>query len=164
LSLLSCSHAGYGLWCSVRFLGPLLSGRPWSIGLSRLRLHQSEKSCKQRFDASPVEDAGRSRKRCLARPSSRRGRPEASWRPRRALRSERRAEVGSERRSSWARPFGRRGGPESEAGVVPPRLGLPVGDLDRPFGMSFRYLGRPMSCASFATLSARLSLCWEVGP
>ena len=35
---------------------------------------------------------------------------------------------GGERCSSFVRPFGRRGGPESEAGAVPPRLGLPVGD------------------------------------
>ena len=55
----------------------LPSGRPRSVGPSRLRLLQSEKSCKQGFGASPVEDAGRSRKWCLARPSSRRGRPES---------------------------------------------------------------------------------------
>ena len=64
-----------------------------------------------------VEDVGQSRKRCLARPSSRRGRPEASWRPRRALRSERRAGVGSGCRSSSARSYSRR--------------------LDRPFGLLF---------------------------
>ena len=49
----------------------------------------------------------------------------------------RRAGVGSERCSS----FGRRGGPESEAGAIPPRLGLPVGDLDRPSGLSLRFFG-----------------------
>ena len=63
----------------------------------------------------------------------------------------RRAGVRSERCSS----SGRRGGPESEAGVVPPRSGLPVGDLDRPSGLSFRFLGCPRSCASFATF-----VCW----
>ena len=77
----------------------------------------------------PVDSdrAGRSWKRRWARPSGRRGRPEAGWRPKRALRSERRAGVGSGCHSSSARPFARR--------------------LDRPFGLSFRYLGRPMSCA-----------------
>ena len=74
----------------------------------------------------------------LARPSGRRGRPEAGWRPKRALRSERWAGVGSGRRSSSARPSGRK--------------------LDRPSGLSFRYLGRPRSCASFATLSTGPSL------
>ena len=47
--------------------------------------------------------------------------------------------VGSERCSSLARPFGRRGGPESEVSVVPPWLGLLVGDwialLAYPFGI-----------------------------
>ena len=38
------------------------------------------------------------------------------------------ASVGSERWSSFVRPSSRRGGPESEAGTVPPRPGLPVGD------------------------------------
>ena len=61
------------------------------------------------------------RKWCLARPSSRRGRPEAGWRPKRALRSERRAEVGSGCRSSSARPSGQR--------------------LDHPSGLSSRYFG-----------------------
>ena len=58
--------------------------------------------------------------------------------------SERRARVGSERRSSLTRPSGRR--------------------LDRPSGLSFRYLGRPRSCMSFATSSAGPSFCWEAGP
>ena len=40
----------------------------------------------------------------------------------------RRAGIGSERCSSFVRPSGRRGGPELEAGVVPPRPGLPAGD------------------------------------
>ena len=63
----------------------------------------------------------------LARLFGRRGRPEAGWRPKRVLRSERWAEVGSRCCSSSARPSGRR--------------------LDRPSGLSFRYSGRPMSCA-----------------
>ena len=61
-----------------------------------------------------------------------------------AFRSERRAGVGSRRRFSLARPFSRR--------------------LDRPSGLSFRYLGRPRSCASFATSSTGPSLCWEASP
>ena len=79
-----------------------------------------------------VGEAGRSRKFRLARPSSRRGRLEAGWRPKRVLRSERRAGVGSGRRSSLARSSGLR--------------------LDRPSGMSFRYLGRPKGCALFTAL------------
>jgi len=47
------------------------SGRPQSVGPSRLQLCQSEKSCKQRFGASPVGDAGQSEV-ALARPSGRR--------------------------------------------------------------------------------------------
>ena len=38
------------------------------------------------------------------------------------------ARVRKERCSSLARPSHRRGRPESEAGTIPPRLGLPVGD------------------------------------
>ena len=49
----------------------------------------------------------------------------------------RRAGVGSERCFF----SGRRGGPESEVSAVPPRPDLPVGDLDRPSGLSFRYFG-----------------------
>ena len=79
-----------------------------------------------------------------ARPFGRRGRPEVGWRPKRALRSERWAGVRSGRRSSSARPSGWR--------------------LDRPSGLSFMFLGWPRSCASFAMLSAGLSLCWEAGP
>ena len=77
----------------------------------------------------PVGGAGRSQKWCLARPSGRRGHPEAGWRPKRALQSERWARVGSGCHSSSPRPFGQR--------------------LDRPSGLSFRYLGRPMSCALY---------------
>ena len=54
-----------------------LSGRPRSVGPNRLRLRQLEKSSEQGFVASLVGDMGQSWKRCLARPSSRRGRPEA---------------------------------------------------------------------------------------
>ena len=43
-------------------------------------------------------------------------------------RSKKRVRVGSERRSSLARPSGQRGRLESEAGAVPPWLGLPVGE------------------------------------
>ena len=75
---------------------------------------------------------------------------EVGWSRKRALfllgqafRSERRAGVGSEHRSS-------------------PWPGLPVGD--RPSGLSFRYLGRPRSCALFATSSAEPSFCREAGP
>ena len=59
------------------FPGSSLSWRPWSVGPSQLQLRQSEKSCKQRFGASPVGDTGWSQKRCLARPSSQRGRLES---------------------------------------------------------------------------------------
>ena len=45
------------------FHGSPPSGCPRSVSPSRLRLRQSEKSCKQRFGASPVKDAGQSRKR-----------------------------------------------------------------------------------------------------
>ena len=79
----------------------------------------------------------------LARPSGRRDRPEAGWRPKRALRSERWAGVGSGCRSSSARPSGRR--------------------LGRLSGLSSRYFGRPMSYVLFATLSVGPSLCWEAG-
>ena len=51
---------------------------------------------------------------------------EAGWRPKRALQSERRAGVKSGLHSSLARHSGWRS--------------------DRPSGLSFRYLGRPMSC------------------
>ena len=61
-----------------------------------------------------------------------------------AFRSERRARVESGRRSSSVRPSGQR--------------------VDCPFGLSFGCLGRPRCCASFATLSAGLSSCWEAGP
>ena len=63
----------------------------------------------------------------LARPSGSRGCPEAGWRPKRALRSERWAGVGSGHRSSSARPFDWK--------------------FDHPCGLLFRYLGRPKSCA-----------------
>ena len=72
------------------------------------------------------------------------GHPEAGWRPKRALRSERRARVRSGRRSSSARPSGRR--------------------LDHPSSLSSRYLGRPMSCALLATSSVGPSLYWKAGP
>ena len=45
-----------------------------------------------------------------------------------ALRSEKRVGVRSERCSSSVRPSGRRGGLVSEASIVPPWPGLPVGD------------------------------------
>ena len=80
----------------------------------------------------------------LARPSGRRGRPEAGWRPKRALRSERWAGVKNGRRSFSAKPSGQ--------------------CLDRSSGLSFRYLGRPKSCALFAMLPTGPSLCWEAGP
>ena len=101
---------------------------------SRLRLRQSEKRCKQRFGASPVEDAGRSWKRCwpgLPIGEAGRSRKRApfllgqAFRSERragvgsAFRSERRARVGNERRSSLARPSGRR--------------------LDRPSGLSLGF-------------------------
>ena len=75
--------------------------------------------------ASPIRVVGQSRERCLAKPFGRRGRLKAGWRPKRVLRSERRARVRSGRRSSSARASGQR--------------------LDHPFGLSFRYLGRPKS-------------------
>ena len=74
------------------------------------------------------------------------------------------AGVGSEHSSSFARPSGQRSGPESEAGTVPPWPGFPVGRLDCPSGLSFRFLCWPGSRALFATLSAGPSLCWEAGP
>ena len=70
------------------------------------------------------------------------------------------ARVRSERCSSSSR----RGKPESEAGAVPPWPCISVGDLDRLFGSSFRFLGRPRSCVSFAMSPAGPSLCWEAGP
>ena len=76
----------------------------------------------------------------LAKPSGRRDRLEAGWRPKRALWSERRAGVGSGRRSSSARHFGWR--------------------LDRSSGLSFRYLDRLRSYASFATLYVGPNFCW----
>jgi len=110
-----------------------VSGRLVTVGSD---LRQSERSCKQGFGASPVGEAGRSRKWCLARPSGRRGRPEAGWRPKGALRSERRARVGSGHRSSSARPFGR--------------------GSDRSSDLSFRYLGRPKSLCV-----VRNVICWS---
>ena len=129
------------------FSGSSPSGRLWSVGPSWLRLRQSEKSCKQRFGASPVREAGRSRKR------------------------------------RWpGLPVGE-SGPESEASAVPSWPGLPVGEAGRSrkrapflFGQAFRsetgssfwpvvrFLGRPRSCASFATSSAGPSFYWEAGP
>ena len=61
------------------------------------------------FGAFPIGEAGQSRKWCFGQ----------------AFRSERLSGGGPE---SEARPSGRRGEPESEAGAVPPRPGLPVGD------------------------------------
>jgi hypothetical protein len=99
----------------------------WFQTSSWLWSRQSKKSSEEEFGASPVGDTGRSRKRCLARPFGQRGRPEAGWRPKRGLRSERRARVRNGCHSSSARPSGRR--------------------LDCPSGLLFRYLGRPRSCA-----------------
>ena len=61
-----------------------------------------------------------------------------------AFRLERQAGVRSGRRSSSARPSGRR--------------------LDRPSGCRLGIWAGPEVCASFATLSAGPSLCWEAGP
>ena len=107
------------------FPGSSLSGRPRSVGPSWLRLCLLEKSCKQRFGASPVGDAGRSRKQ--------------RW-P--ASRLERRAGVRSECCSFSARPSGRRGGPESEASVVPPRPGLPVREAGQSRRRAPSFLGQ----------------------
>ena len=76
----------------------------------------------------------------------------------------RRARVGSERCSSSVRPSSRRGGPKSEAGVVPPRLGLLVRDWIILLAYHLSILGQPMSCALFTTLSAGPSLCWKADP
>ena len=68
--------------------------------------------------------------------------------------SERRARAGSERCSSLARPSSQRGGLESEVSVCS-ALARPSGQrLDHHSGLSFRYLGRLRSCASFVMLSA----------
>ena len=56
--------------------------------------------------------------------------------------SETRVKIRSERRSSLARPSGRRGGPESEASVVPPWPGLPVGEAGRIWKRARFLLGR----------------------
>ena len=126
------------------------SGRPRSVGPSRLRLRQSEKSCKQRFGESPVGDAGQSRKR-------------APFLFCQAFRSEGRAGVGSERCSSSARPSGRRGGPKSEARPSGRRggpesevserhssLARPSGQrLDHHFGPSLGFWASPgVTCRS----------------
>ena len=87
------------------------SKRPRSVGPSRLRLRQSEKSYKQRFGVSPVGDAGRSRKRLWP------GLPvgEAGQSQKRAL-------------FLLGQAFQSERWPESEAGVVPLWLGLLVED------------------------------------
>ena len=59
---------------------------------------------------------------------------------------------------------GQRGGPESEAGAVPPRPGLPVGNWIAPLACCLGIWASPRVACWFATLSARLSLCWEAGP
>ena len=82
--------------------------------------------------------------------------------------------------SALSRPFGRRvhpeaardrsvpsskkDGPESENGRSSSSARPSGRWLDRPSGLLFRYLGRPMSCVLFATLPAGPSLCWEAGP
>ena len=124
-----------------------LSGCPRSVGPSLLRLRQLEKSCKQRFGASLIGKVGQSQKRCLSRPSG------------------------------WRR------GPELEASDVPPWPGLSVREAGQSrkralflLGQAFRseigslfwpvvrFLGRPRSCASFATPSTGPSFYWEAGP
>ena len=74
------------------------------------------------------------------------------------------AGVGSERCFFFVRLSGRRGGPESKVGAVPPRPGLSVGDWIVLLACCSGVLGRPMSCALFATLSAGSCLCWKAGP
>ena len=59
---------------------------------------------------------------------------------------------------------GRRGGPALENGRRSSSDRPSGRRLDRLSGLSFRYLGRPMSCALFTTLPAGPSLCWEAGP
>ena len=63
----------------------------------------------------------------------------------------------------WARDqserSGRRGGLESEAGVVPPWPGLPVGDWITLLACRLGICTDPGVCASFATLSAGSSFC-----
>ena len=115
--------------------------RAISRGLARPRSKTRVRVGSGVWPGLPVREAVRRRARVgseryssLVRPFGRRGRLEAGWRPKRALQSERRAGVESGRRSSLARPSGRRS--------------------DCPFGLSSRFLGRPMSCALFATLSA----------
>ena len=127
------------------------SGHPRSVVPQSASAPRSEKSCKQRFGVFPVKEAGRSRKRASSSPlpglpvgEAGRSRKRAPFLFGQAFRSERRAGVESERRSSLARPSGWR--------------------LDRPSGLSFRYLGRPRSCASFATSYAGPSFCWEADP
>ena len=113
------------------------SGRPRSVGPSRLRLRQLEKRCKQRFGASPVRDvgqsqkrrwpglpvreAGRSRKRALSFPwlglsvrEAGRSRMRAPFLFGQAFRSERWAGVGSERCPFLAFRSERRARVESE--------------------------------------------------
>jgi len=68
----------------------------------------------------------------------------------------------------WARDrserSGQRGGPESETGVVPPRLGLPVGDWIALLACRLGTWAGPGVACWFATLFAGPSLCWEAGP
>ena len=93
----------------------------------------------------PVDFDCASRRRAVSRGSAHprlerwgRSRKRALFLLGQTFRSERRAGVGNERCSSLARPSCRR--------------------LDRPSGLSFKYLGQPRSCASFATLSTGASL------
>ena len=84
-----------------------------------------------------IGDVGQSQKRCwpgLLVGGAGQSQKQATFLLGQAFRSERWARVRSEHCSSSVRSFGQRGGLESEAGVVPPWPGLPVGD--RPSGLS----------------------------
>ena len=56
--------------------------------------------------------------------------------------SDKRVGVESERRPSLTKPFGRRGRPESEASVVPPWLGLSVGEAGQSQKRASSLLGQ----------------------
>ena len=59
---------------------------------------------------------------------------------------------------------GRRGGAGSEAGAIPPRLGLPVGDWIALLAYRLGTWAGPRVARWFTTISAGPSLYWEADP
>ena len=128
------------------FPGSPPSGRPQSVGPSWLRLRQSEKSCKQRFGASPVGDAGQSWKRRwpgLPVRAAGQSRKRAPFLLGQAFRSERRAGVRSERCPFLGQAFRseRRTGVGSECRSSLAKLSSQR--LDRPSGLSLGFWAGP---------------------